>query len=151
MRRFRRSTFILWAYITILSLTCLYIGLRASGAHISHPERVLSRWRGWHTQLEDRYVSTPLPFYPVLGPDDGELRSTPLLPSAIELDNPSRHALAEPTMRLSDAVFPELQSTDSWTNENNKALRDLFRCIEAGNCVKNQDKGKSELFYPVLS
>ncbi|EIM87562.1 uncharacterized protein STEHIDRAFT_96739 [Stereum hirsutum FP-91666 SS1] len=48
--------------------------------------------------------------------------------------------LEETRLKLSDTVFPELDKSDSWSNENNKAIRDLFRCIESGNCVENQEK-----------
>lgn len=53
--------------------------------------------------------------------------------------------------RLSDVLFSfhvnsslgsEVQANELWLAENNARLRALFRCLEDGNCKKNQDSGK---------
>lgn len=43
--------------------------------------------------------------------------------------------------RLSDSLFPlSEKNSESWASENNRMIKDLFRCLE-DDCAVNQDKG----------
>lgn len=50
--------------------------------------------------------------------------------------------LAKPKhFRLSDSLFPNAEkNSESWASENNRMIKDLFRCLE-DDCAVNQDKG----------
>lgn len=43
--------------------------------------------------------------------------------------------------RLSSSLFPSSEKSDVWTSENNRMIRELFRCLE-DDCRVNQDKGE---------
>lgn len=161
MPRFRRATSICWVYVPILAFAGLLIGLHVSGTDItdiqninlfhnlgvdaSTPKNVFASWgehlgigSGWRPELADRYASRPhLPSIVPLENGDEDLASDESAASGVNADV----MFEETRLKLSDTVFPELDKTDSWSNENNKAIRDLFRCIELGNCVENQEKG----------
>lgn len=76
-----------------------------------------------------------------------------MTPSPIPIPRPKptcpAHAL--PNIRPSDVLFAsdseagntamELELDEPWLADNNARLRTLFRCLEDGNCAKNQDKG----------
>lgn len=57
-----------------------------------------------------------------------------------------------PNLRPSDVLFAAdsgaehtelaLELDEPWLADNNARLRALFRCLEDGNCAKNQDKGE---------
>lgn len=166
MPRFRRATST-WVYVLILALAGLWIGLHVSGTDItdiqninlfhnlgvdvSTQKNVFGSWgehlgigSGWRPELEDRYASRPhLPSIVPLENGDEDLASDESAASGVNPDV----MFEETRLKLSDTVFPVLDKSDSWSNENNKAIRDLFRCIELGNCVENQDKGVPCCFF----
>lgn len=98
-----------------------------------------------HLAFKNRYASRP-PLCSVSGLENEEtelvLDELPVM--GVELSI----MVEESRLKLSDAVFPELDQSGSWSNENSRALTALFRCIEAGNCARNQEKGTPRQFWP---
>lgn len=86
--------------------------------------------------VEDTPLPTPVPVLPKVQ-EPLAARSPPECEvKPLELPKPKQS-------RLSDSLFPLSEKhSESWASENNRMIRDLFRCLE-DDCAVNQDKSAS--------